>query len=201
MGTVFRRVTGCLRCGRRLPAPDLCGDCKYGEHALERVVFLGYYREPWSLAIRRMKFGRRPGLCREFVRAAMEFPMVQELLSEVDFVTFVPMTRVEEERRGFNQAYLLARELAVRAEKPLFLGVRKIRETLPQAMLSGAKRRENLRGAFAVKYSGLPRIRGRTALLVDDIYTTGTTMERVSRELLRAGVARVLGFALARAGV
>jgi len=100
-------------------------------------------------------------------------------------------------QRGFNQAALLAREIAKRSGIPVLRAVRRIRATPPQAGLSHAKRRANMSGAFAPR-RGTP-VQGLSLLLVDDVLTTGATASACAAALRRAGARRVAVLALARA--
>jgi len=116
----------------------------------------------------------------------------RELLSDADLIVPVPLTRRRQIRRQFNQSALLAREvfrLSGTAWAPTALS--KIRETRAQVSLTGAARRDNLRGAFCVTERGRSAIAGRRVVLLDDVITTGATAEAASRALIAAGASRV----------
>lgn len=116
----------------------------------------------------------------------------RDLLADADVIVPVPLTRRRLIRRQFNQSVLLAREvsrLAGVSWSPSLLA--KVRETTPQVSLSGSARRENLRGAFSVTRSGASRLAGRRVLLLDDVITTGATVEAATKALLAGGAARV----------
>jgi len=116
------------------------------------------------------------------------------LASEVDLVTFVPMTSVDRRVRTFNQAELLARGVARRLDLPVFELLKKVRRTQPQSRLPAAERRRNLREAFRLLRFGTERV-----LLVDDICTTGATLEACAREMKRGGYRSVVVLTTARA--
>jgi len=125
----------------------------------------------------------------------------QLLANTPDFSNFIIIPIPLEEKRlkwrGFNQAEELAKELAKFLKIPLISGcLIKIKETLPQIDLSAKEREENPRGAFLLKKGG--EIKGRKVLLVDDVYTTGATMEEAARVLKEAGVKEVWGVVVAR---
>ena len=99
-------------------------------------------------------------------------------------------------QRGFNQAELLAGEIAARWNAPVRNVVRRIRATAPQAGLTNAQRRANVQGVFRVKPGA--RLGGLRVLLVDDVVTTGATASACARALKRDGAARVSLAAVAR---
>ncbi len=96
--------------------------------------------------------------------------------------------------RGFNKSTLLAREISKRWHVPVRNVVQRVRATTAQAGLTNAKRRLNMRGAFLVK----TRLDAQRILLIDDVLTTGATVDACSRALKRAGAANVDGLTLAR---
>lgn len=114
---------------------------------------------------------------------------------DIDLVLPVPLHRRRRRQRGFNQAEILARPVATRLGVPLGHGLLRTVETRPQVGLGPGERRANVRDAFWCEPAG---VRGRTVLLVDDVVTTGATMEAAARALVRSGVTRVEGMALAR---
>ncbi len=109
----------------------------------------------------------------------------------------VPAHTLRRRSRGYNQAELIAGALAEQISAPvLSRSLLKIRDTLPQAGLSREERMENLKGAFRIvdKRS----VTGRDMIVVDDVMTTGATIETCAEELLRAGARSVRAFTLAR---
>ena len=109
----------------------------------------------------------------------------------------IPLEKRKLRQRGFNQATEIAKELSSFLKIPLISDcLIKIKETLPQVELTATAREENIKGVFLVK--NIEKIRGRKILLVDDIYTTGSTMEEGARVLKIAGAKEVWGVAVAR---
>lgn len=109
----------------------------------------------------------------------------------------VPLHWKKEKRRGFNQTHILCEEIAKETGIPFQReGLVRKWDTAAQSTLSHEERRENLRDAFSVTED----FRGKRVLLVDDIFTTGTTCNECARELYRAGAAEVMVFTLAAAG-
>jgi ComF family protein len=99
--------------------------------------------------------------------------------------------------RGFNQAEGLAREVARYTGMPVVKALRKVRRTERQSQLGGARRRNNVKNSFAVPHPG--RVAGKKVLLVDDVFTTGSTANSCASSLKKAGANYVAVLALARA--
>ena len=117
-----------------------------------------------------------------------------------DFVIVpVPLHRRRLRERGFNQSLLLAKHVANRLNTELdFLSLRRVRYTLPQTGLGKEERRKNVKKAFQLKDPKI--VKGRTVLLIDDVATTGNTLNECARILKRSGSREVLCLVLARAG-
>ena len=122
----------------------------------------------------------------------------RELLPGVDLIVPVPLSRLRLLQRQFNQAAVLAGELSRQTgipTDPLLLA--RIRSTKSQVGMTRDQRRRNVAGAFAVPGRRRGRLAGRNVLLVDDVVTTGATVDACARTLKRAGAARVDVLALA----
>ncbi|MDD9990667.1 MAG: ComF family protein [Rhodospirillales bacterium] len=192
----------CARCG--LPfdieaAPDaICGDCARVPPDFDRARAAFLYQGAGRELILAFKMADRswlaPRLATWLHRAGAP------LLSEADVVVPVPLHRWRLLARRFNQAAVLARLMARQAGAVVVpdLLVR-TRRTPPQTRLSGAERRRNVRGAFAVRRSRTSFVDGRNVLLVDDVMTTGATVSACARALRKAGAVRVDVATLARA--
>lgn len=153
--------------------------------------------DPASLPalIRRHKYG----LDQAIGRALAEFlgPDLPITGAELDIVVPVPLHRRRLWWRGFNQAALLAAEVARRLDLPIDTGVLvRVRATNPQTYRHHDERRRNVRRAFEARNPA--RLSGKRILLVDDVMTTGATAEECARTLLDAGAAAVDVFTLAR---
>jgi len=122
----------------------------------------------------------------------------EDLWMGVDLIIPVPLHRRRRWERGFNQAEVVAREIGKRAGITLARNVlRKIRNSPPQTTLEREERAENVREAFAVVRKEF--LRGKVILLVDDVYTTGSTMGECARILLQEGAAEVRAITVAQA--
>lgn len=111
----------------------------------------------------------------------------------------IPLEKKRLKSRGYNQAEELAKELSTILKVPLVANnLVKIKKTFPQVELSAKERGINLKGAFFVKNA--PELKGKKIFLIDDVYTTGSTMEECARVLREAGVKNIWGMVIAREG-
>lgn len=113
---------------------------------------------------------------------------------DIDKIAYIPMHRKKEAIRGYNQAELLAGYMAKKLDKPLIQDLVKIKATEGQSHLNKIERINNLRDSFKIKTN--KSIRSMKILLVDDIITTGMTMNEASRILKEAGAKEIIGLAL-----
>jgi competence protein ComFC len=116
----------------------------------------------------------------------------------VDGIIPVPLSAEKEKQRGFNQAFVLAKELALQKNIELIEDrLIKVKTTPAQTSLEAVDRRKNLRGAFRVDLK--QEIEGKILLLVDDVYTTGSTLQECSSVLRKAGALEVRALTIAQA--
>ncbi len=187
-------------------ADPRCAQCRREEYDFDRARSFGPYARALRAVILQLKFRERLGK-RLGELLVPVWRSVNELReSETPVVVPVPLHRSRERQRGFNQAELLARALTRRLGREERGGqgpqvearcLVRTRPTLPQTGLSPSARRENVRGVFAV--SAPEHVRGRTAVLVDDVMTTGATLSACAAALKRARAGRVIALTLARA--
>ena len=179
----------------RFPLDDegRCALCRLGLQGFDAVYSYGSYEGTLRKLVHLYKYGGVRPLAARFGDL-----LGRALPREERFDAIVPMPLHWRKRwqRGFNQAELLAREIAGQWNAPVRNVVRRVRATAPQAGLTNAQRRANVQGVFRVK----PRVRldGLRVLLVDDVLTTGATASACARALKRAGAARVALAAVAR---
>jgi len=121
-----------------------------------------------------------------------------ELWTGLEVIVPVPLYSSRQRERGFNQSEVIARELSRRKKIRLVSGaIVKVKDTPPQASLEAAARRENVKGVYRVKQK--EAIKGKVVLLVDDVFTTGSTIEACSRVLMEAGAKEVRAMTVAQA--
>ncbi len=176
----------CIACMQHKPAFDghralLC----YDEHSKKLVHNLKYHDKPLLLPL----FGEW------LMQAGSEWMDAEQKL----LIIPVPLHFLRLLKRRYNQAGLLAQALAKRSGIPLLPdGLKRVRRRPPQAGLSREKRLKNMRGAFAVNAKRRDSIKGATILLVDDVMTTGATLNACARTLKRAGAEKVYAVTIAR---
>lgn len=181
----------CPRCGRLYAIPQSCG-CAVETFPLQGLFALSWYEGAWRRMLHRFKFEGGRSLGRPLGRWLGELVAVQTDW-ELDLVVPVPLHRRRLAERGYNQSFLLARFAARALHIPLRPLLIKTKAALPQSGLSYRHRKENISGAFA--FRGAP-LTGKNVLLVDDIYSTGATMQEAAGALREQG-AMVYGAAAA----
>lgn len=190
----------CLRCSQPFhgaaDGPFRCPNCGEGPHALEAAVALVRSLGPVRDLIHRLKYmgaawAARPLAC--LARHGLRDPRLSE---GMDALVPVPLHPLRERERGYNQARLLAERLARYADLPLAEPLRRIRRTETQTHFTRRQRMRNLRGAFEMRHNA--DVKGMRLVLVDDVLTTGSTLEECARVLKAAGAASVRALTAAR---
>ncbi len=192
----------CRCCGKALEdwyPEDVCAECKEHPHFFSGGVTCFVYEEPVRSIIKHLKYGGSGYIARVLGEILAENVRFRGM--DPDMLIPVPMYYKKVRMRGYNQAELIARFAAENLKVPCDSGILlRVRPTAPMSRLKGNERKQNLEGAFAVADDGRGRLQGARVLLVDDIYTTGTTMDCCARVLLEAGASDVKA-ASAAAGV
>jgi ComF family protein len=179
----------CPRCALASPGAQLCGRCLAQPPAYDATVAALAYAFPADTLVHAFKF--RGELALAPLLAAM---LAARLSGErVDLVLPVPLSPQRLRARGYNQAAEIARRLDVAARLELSLCER-ARDTAAQSELPWAERRRNVRGAFRCTR----QIAGGTIAVVDDVMTTGATLDEIASVLKKAGAARVVNWVVAR---
>jgi competence protein ComFC len=161
-------------------------------------LFEGVVRQ----AVHQLKYSNRQGLAVPLARLMARYWRANPI--PVNLIVSVPLHPARQRERGYNQADLLACALGGMIDVAVVTkGLRRVRHTQPQVSLNATERCENVRGAFIYQvsekgYSDLA-VNGRSVLVIDDVCTTGSTLEACSLALKAAGASTVWGFTLARA--
>jgi len=204
----------CVNCGRLLAADNkdrVCGDCWSRIIYLNRPIDIRLsLEEIWSVAvydgvlrelIHQFKYKEKKYLTNPLGKLLVDF--VEEYLEEerFDYIVPIPLEKARQKKRGYNQAELLARVLGEAVNKPILTNlIKRRKKTKPQFGLKKEERFENLSGAFEISESvkeDVATIAGKTILLLDDLATTGATLDECARALKGAGVSEVYALVLA----
>lgn len=154
------------------------------------------YEEKVREAIHRFKFGDQPGYATAF-GALMAKTVEKDLAGTYDLISWIPVSQKRFRQRGYDQAKLLAASVALCLQDQAVETLRKKKDNPQQSGISDHKlRKQNVKDVYEVPDA--EGIRGKRILLIDDVITTGATMEEAARTLLRAGASSVVGAALAR---
>jgi ComF family protein len=188
----------CRRCGVKVLAGEdrYCQGCLSSPPPFAMARSVAMYHEPVINLLHRLKY-RGDTAVLQPLRQIISAPGASLLPPDCDLIVPVPLHRDRLRQRGLNQALLLARLGRGRGDTPIepALLFRKV-ATPAQTGLSGAARRKNVRGAFAVKDTEV--VRGRRICIVDDVFTTGATVSECARVLVRAGAGEVVVWTVAR---
>ncbi|MBM4339733.1 MAG: ComF family protein [Deltaproteobacteria bacterium] len=192
----------CTLCGvpflSRETKDHFCGACLTQKKYFTMARAVGYYEGPFREAIHRWKYEEKSYLTSFFGEKLTEGFHRYWQSGSLDLLIPVPLYSKRLRERGFNQALLLVQELSRRTRIPYSKRLlRKGIPTIPQVNLNGKERERGVRGSFHIQRE--EEIKGKSILLVDDVYTTGATVNECSKVLLKAGAERVDVLTLAHA--
>lgn len=196
-----RPLPRCPGCALALaPGLERCTRCfEAGPGPLQQCLARVDYAHPWSALVARLK--RDPAWAPPLARLLVETPGLSALLQTTDLMLPIPLSPDKLRARGYNQAWELSKALRRQLhDAPPALPGLLLRQ--PQAAtqheLARAQRFDNALQAYAVDPAAGPRLRGRRILLVDDVMTTGATLQSAATLLLAAGAAQVSALVFAR---
>lgn len=200
----YNQEVFCRRCGRFtgkgsiIPdgAGHFCFTCRKQEWPFELVRAAGPYEGVLKEAIHRFKYLGRRGIAPYLAGLMVETARTEPFFPAVDLVLPVPLSDEKLRARGFNQAALLAEEVGYQLKIPVDARLLiKEFETLPQVGLDRAARGNNLKGAFKATNTGA--VNDKNVMIVDDVFTTGSTMSSVAHVIRSAGARHVFGLTAA----
>ena len=197
----FVRQPYCLHCGDpvegRVDEAFTCHSCDELQPAFDYARSVVRYRGPVQRMIQDFKYNAAHWLAPDLVRLLAAGLQTAPEFGDFAGICCVPLHRVKQRTRGYNQAALLARGLAKTLGKPFLRNALvRHRQTGTQTHLTAHERIANVHGAFGVRQPAA--IQGQSLLLVDDVMTTGATTAECARVLKEAGAARVLVLTVAR---
>ena len=186
------RSPRCPTCAASSVRAERCGQCLTHPPRFAKVSAAVSYGFPIDAVIRRLKYAGDLSLIDPLASLLIE--CVRDEMRPSCLVP-MPLSAQRLRERGFNQSHEIARSLARRLNIPIAASAcRRIRDTPPQAALPLTERRANIRGAFECSSS----LDGARIAVVDDVLTSGATLNELARVLLRAGAAEVTGWVVAR---
>ena len=178
-------------------AGALCGACLADRPSFARARSVMTYDDASRPLVLAFKHADRTDVAPAFGRWLARAGMT--LLEDADAIVPVPLHRRRLLARRYNQAALLARAVARVSAKPMLVDALVRRRATPsQGRMNRAQRTRNVQGAFAVRETRLGDVRGRRILLVDDVLTTGATLNACASAILHGGAAQVDALTLAR---
>lgn len=187
----------CRKCGRPLTedTAEYCADCKKNAHIFDRGISLYIYNDITRGAISRFKYHNRQEYADFFAEDTLKHLRYELVSFNADAVIPVPLHESKFRTRGYNQAELLARRIGtglnIETRDDV---VSRIRATAPQKNLSRAMRQKNLKRSFKITGNV---VKLNTVIIIDDIYTTGSTIDEMASVLREAGVKRIYFLTLA----
>lgn len=199
----------CVFCESVLKDTDICRECEeklpytVGDSAEQKFPFIDkcvsplYYKDKVRASVHQYKFGGCSAYSRRY--AALMSDCVENNLDcrSIDVISWIPLSKKRLRQRGYDQARLLAEEIAAKTGLPCRRLLQKVKNNSAQSLTRDAKqRRENVAGVYALDDGA--DVSGLRILLVDDVVTTGATMSEAARILRKAGAKSVFGVTLAR---
>lgn len=182
----------CPLCALPTPGGEVCGACLKRPPAFDRCQAVYVYAHPADILVQRLKYGGELALAGFLAERLMRAIDTTEL---PDLILPMPLHPARLAERGFNQAVEIGRALSARLDVPLAVDVcQRVRDTPAQAGLDLVERRRNLRGAFACVGS----LRGRRIALIDDVMTSGASLDELAKALRNAGAPSVEAWVVAR---
>lgn len=177
------------RCGICFMPRDKC-ICSKRQY-YDRFCASFIYKGDVTKTIFKLKFRSRPDIAKGFAKQMMLSLEEREMLRDIDIITFIPMSRFDRFKRGYNQSELLARYLSEYSGIPYDGLLIKLHKTKSQHTLNNISRSGNLLGLFEPVKDKTDLFRDKTVLIVDDVSTTGATFNEIAKTLLIFGAACV----------
>jgi ComF family protein len=192
----------CPACGVPFPAANagdhLCGDCLLSPRAFTKARAVGRYEDVLLTAIHDFKYREKAALGKILGKMMADHDYPDFHIPSYTVIMPVPLHVSRLRERAFNQALILARAVAKKYDIPLdFTSLKRNLATRPQIALGKTERQSNVRGAFAVPEP--EKVKGKKIIVIDDVYTTGSTLNECARILVKGGAAEVAALTLARA--
>ncbi len=185
----------CPVCGDKTNAAGGCiNGCKSKKYAFSSNQSLFYYTGAAAKIVKNLKYGGNQYIAKNIAEMLAE---KRDYFDGVDSILFVPSSKKRIKERGFNQSKLVATSLGKNFDIPVLDALVKTKETIHQAGGTQKERLENLKDSFAADEKFANEIKGKTVLIVDDVFTTGSTLNECAKAVkkLRPKVIKTMTFA------
>jgi len=191
----------CSKCSKPIDynsSTNLCADCSSYENHFEASKSLFAYEGLIKKGIYNFKYYNKPYFGKFFGNCIINY-MRKTNYMNFDYIVSVPLHMTKMRTRGYNQSELLAKYISNKLSIPYADALKRTKITLKQSTQTKEERRKNLKNAFAIKENSITNsIKNSSVLLVDDVYTTGSTADECSKALLDFGVEKVFVITIAR---
>ncbi len=175
----------------------ICGKCSQKRPKYFKALAVLNYDESSKTLITKFKYFDQINLAKYF--AELMFKQAKEILPNIDFIVPIPLHKLRIINRKYNQSALLAKNIVTLSDKKALLDLLiRTKNNKPQALLSQKARKKNVAGIFAVKKKYFEEIKGKNILLIDDVITTGATVESCCKVLEQHGVSKIYVLTLAK---
>lgn len=162
-----------------------------GRQYFDKLAVPLYYEPPVKQTVHRFKFKGRRDLGKQYARLLVTTLEERKLLGKIDYITNIPMSRMDRFIRGYNQSQIIAKHISTITGIPYEEFLYKKFRTKKQRTLGKEARSGNLLGVFEPHKELIKKFEGRTVLVADDIITTGSTLNEISKTLLIFGTDKV----------
>jgi len=206
--TYFLAPPFCLYCRSSLQVRQaLCNSCSlqilpivpfdlyFGKAKIVKVFAVSAYKDPLRLLILAKHYGNET-----YIRLLANFVVQQSIIEHLNFdiIMFIPLHWTRYASRGFNQAEIIAQAIAQKTGKFVVPAIRRLKKTQFQARLSVEQRENNVKDAFVLDKKFARQIEGKKILLVDDLFTTGSTIKSVAHLLFEYNPEKIDVFVICR---
>ncbi|WP_147232350.1 phosphoribosyltransferase family protein [Psychromonas sp. B3M02] len=186
----------CLHCGYGLPqTQNVCGECLKHPFKFDQLVAVSGYQAPFPSLIKKLKYNHQliyADLLGQLLATRVKQSYTNQQLQQFDYLIAVPLHKAKHRARGFNQAQLIAQVLLqyLPLNAQVVMPINRIKVTTAQEGLTRTQRNLNLKQAFSLDSSQL-NLQDKQIVLIDDVVTTGATVNSICECLLNAGVSKV----------
>lgn len=187
----FVQEPACMKCGKPLldGRKEFCGDCERKTHYFVQGKSLWLYESEMKRSIYRFKYQNKREYAKGYAREIANRYGHWVGVKNIQAIVPIPLHKKKQKKRGYNQAQILAKELGRIWGLPVYANLLiRIRDTKPQKTLNDAERKNNLKKAFKTTEN---IVQLKHILLIDDIYTTGSTLDAAAEALLAAGAEEI----------